>query len=132
MARNGVRFVTGVEIGRDISTDSLLRDYHATVLCCGSTLPRDLDLEGRQLQGVHQAMDFLTLNTKSLLDSAHPDGAYISAKGKNVVVIGGGDTGTDCMGTALRHGAARSPSWRSCPSRRTGVRPTTPGRSGPR
>ena len=105
MARNGVRFVTGVEIGRDISTDSLLRDYHATVLCCGSTQPRDLDVEGRQLQGVHQAMEFLTLNTKSLLDSAHADGAYISAKGKNVVVIGGGDTGTDCVGTALRHGA---------------------------
>ena len=105
MARNGVRFVTGVEIGRGISSDSLLRDYHATVLCCGSTQPRDLDVEGRQLQGVHQAMDFLTLNTKSLLDSAHADGAYISAKGKNVVVIGGGDTGTDCVGTALRHGA---------------------------
>jgi glutamate synthase (NADPH) small chain len=105
MARNGVRFVTGVEIGRDISTDSLLRDYHATVLCCGSTQPRDLDADGRELEGVHQAMDFLTLNTKSLLDSAHADGAYISAKGKNVVVIGGGDTGTDCVGTALRHGA---------------------------
>ncbi len=105
MARNGVRFVTGVEIGRDISTESLLQDYHATVFCCGSTQPRDLDVEGRQLQGVHQAMDFLTLNTKSLLDSAHADGAYISAKGKNVVVIGGGDTGTDCVGTALRHGA---------------------------
>jgi glutamate synthase (NADPH/NADH) small chain len=105
MARNGVRFVTGVEIGRDISTDSLLRDYHATVLCCGSTQARDLDAEGRELEGVHQAMDFLTLNTKSLLDSAHADGAYISAKGKNVVVIGGGDTGTDCVGTALRHGA---------------------------
>jgi glutamate synthase (NADPH) small chain len=105
LARNGVRFVTGVEIGRDISTESLLNDYHATVLCCGSTQARDLDVEGRQLQGVHQAMDFLTLNTKSLLDSAHADGAYISAKGKNVVVIGGGDTGTDCIGTALRHGA---------------------------
>ena len=105
MARNGVRFVTGVEIGSNISTDSLLNDYHATVLCCGATLPRELDIEGRQLQGIHQAMDFLTLNTKSLLDSAHADGAYISAKGKDVVVIGGGDTGTDCVGTALRHGA---------------------------
>jgi glutamate synthase (NADPH/NADH) small chain len=105
MARNGVRFVTGVEIGKDISTESLLNDYHATVLCCGSTQPRDLEVEGRQLQGVHQAMEFLTLNTKSLLDSAHADGAYISAKGKHVVVIGGGDTGTDCVGTALRHGA---------------------------
>jgi glutamate synthase (NADPH/NADH) small chain len=105
LARNGVRFVTGVEIGRDISSESLLDDYHATVLCCGATQPRDLDVEGRQLRGVHQAMDFLTLNTKSLLDSAHADGAYISAKGKHVVVIGGGDTGTDCIGTALRHGA---------------------------
>ena len=105
MARNGIRFVTGVEIGRDITTESLLRDYHATVLCCGSTQPRDLDVEGRALTGVHMAMDFLTLNTKSLLDSGHADGAYISAKGKDVVVIGGGDTGTDCVGTSLRHGA---------------------------
>jgi glutamate synthase (NADPH/NADH) small chain len=105
MARNGIRFVTGVEIGRDISSESLLNDYHATVLCCGATLPRDLDVEGRNLPGVHMAMEFLHANTKSLLDSGHADGAYLSAQGKNVVVIGGGDTGTDCVGTALRHGA---------------------------
>ena len=106
MARNGIRFVTGVEIGRDIPSDSLLKDYHATVLCCGATQPRDLDVEGRKLSGIHLAMEFLTRNTKSLLDSYHADGAYIDAKGKRVVVIGGGDTGTDCVGTALRHGAA--------------------------
>lgn len=105
MARNGIRFVTGVEIGRDISSETLLNDYHATVLCCGSTQPRDLDVEGRQLSGIHMAMEFLHANTKSLLDSGHADGAYLSAKGKNVVVIGGGDTGTDCVGTSLRHGA---------------------------
>ena len=105
MARNGIRFVTGVEIGRDVPSEALLRDYHATVLCCGATLPRDLEVEGRSLPGVHFAMEFLHANTKSLLDSSHADGAYLSAKGKDVVVIGGGDTGTDCVGTALRQGA---------------------------
>jgi glutamate synthase (NADPH/NADH) small chain len=70
----------------------------------GATLPRDLPIPGRPLQGVHFAMEFLTANTKSLLDSDHADGSYISAKGKDVIVIGGGDTGTDCIGTSLRHG----------------------------
>src|SRR6185295_16930430 len=70
----------------------------------GATKPRDLPIEGRTLKGVHFAMEFLLKNTKSLLDSRHEDGRFISAKGKNVVVIGGGDTGTDCVGTSLRHG----------------------------
>ena len=105
MARNGIRFVTGVEAGRDIPSETLLTDYHATVLCCGATLPRELAVEGRELAGVHLAMEFLHANTGSLLDSGSADGAAISAKGKDVVVIGGGDTGTDCVGTALRHGA---------------------------
>ena len=76
------------------------------LLTTGATRPRDLPIEGRELQGVHFAMDFLTANTKSLLDSKHEDGAYISAKNKHVIVIGGGDTGTDCIGTSLRHGCA--------------------------
>ena len=105
MARNGIRFVTGVEIGRDLPSETLLADYHATVLCCGATLPRDLDVEGRTLAGVHFAMEFLHANTKSLLESGHANGVPLSAKDKDVVVIGGGDTGTDCVGTALRHGA---------------------------
>jgi len=73
------------------------------VLCIGATVPRDLPVPGRELNGVHFAMDFLKANTKSLLDSKHADGQFINAKGKNVVVIGGGDTGTDCIGTSLRH-----------------------------
>jgi len=105
MADSGVRFVTGVEAGRDIPVSRLLADYDAAVLCCGATQARDLAVEGRNLSGVHLAMEFLHANTKSLLDSGHADGQYISAKGKDVVVIGGGDTGTDCVGTSLRHGA---------------------------
>jgi glutamate synthase (NADPH) small chain len=75
------------------------------VLAGGATFGRDLPIEGRSLAGIHLAMEFLHRNTKSLLDTRHADGAYLSAKGKNVVVIGGGDTGTDCVGTAIRHGA---------------------------
>ncbi|MBK8596664.1 MAG: glutamate synthase subunit beta [Holophagales bacterium] len=107
MGSAGIRFVTGVEVGRDVPSESLLGDYDAAVLCIGSTVARDLTVEGRSLSGIHLAMEFLHANTRSLLDSAHADGLYLSAAGKNVVVIGGGDTGTDCVGTALRHGAAR-------------------------
>ncbi len=105
MADSGVRFVTGVEAGRDIPVPRLLADYDAVALCCGATLARDLQVEGRNLSGVHLAMEYLHANTKSLLDSGHADGQYISAKEKDVIVIGGGDTGTDCVATALRHGA---------------------------
>jgi glutamate synthase (NADPH/NADH) small chain len=105
MADSGVRFVTGVEAGKDIPVPRLLADYDAVVLCCGATQARDLAVEGRNLSGVHLAMEFLHANTKSLLDSGHADGQYISARGKDVVVIGGGDTGTDCVGTSLRHEA---------------------------
>jgi len=80
------------------------RSFDAIVLCGGATRPRDLSIEGRNLQGIHFAMEFLTANTKSFLDSNHEDGRYLSAKDKDVIVIGGGDTGTDCVGTALRHG----------------------------
>ncbi len=105
MADAGIRFVTGVEIGRDVPAASLLTDWDAVVLCCGAAQARELPVEGRSLSGIHLAMEFLHASTKSLLDSGHADGAFISAKGKNVVVIGGGDTGTDCVGTALRHRA---------------------------
>jgi glutamate synthase (NADPH/NADH) small chain len=104
MAEEGVRFVTRVEVGRDLPGDQLLREYEAVVLCGGATHARELPVEGRSLSGIHPAMDFLTANTKSLLDSRLQDGKYISAKDKHVVVIGGGDTGTDCVGTAIRHG----------------------------
>jgi glutamate synthase (NADPH/NADH) small chain len=100
----GIRFVTNTEVGRDYPVEELLTNFDAIVLCGGATRPRDLTVEGRHLQGIHYAMEFLHANTKSLLDSHHRDGRYLSAKGKDVIVIGGGDTGTDCVGTSIRHG----------------------------
>ncbi len=105
LADEGVRFVTETEIGRHIPADRLVKEYDAVVLCGGATQARDLPVPGRELAGIHLAMEFLTANTKSLLDSSLADGKYVSAKGRDVVVIGGGDTGTDCVGTSLRHGA---------------------------
>ena len=102
----GVAFVTGVDVGKDIQTQQLLDENDALLLATGATVPRDLPIPGRELAGVHFAMDFLTANTKSLLDSNLEDGNYISAKDKKVIVIGGGDTGTDCIGTSVRHGCA--------------------------
>ncbi|HSG89879.1 MAG TPA: glutamate synthase subunit beta [Pseudomonadales bacterium] len=103
----GVEFVTGVAVadGADGSRDvrELAESFDAVLLATGATVPRDLPIPGRDLGGVHYAMEFLTANTKSLLDSEHGDGDYISAKGKKVIVIGGGDTGTDCIGTSIRH-----------------------------
>jgi glutamate synthase (NADPH/NADH) small chain len=104
MAAEGVEFVTGTEVGKDVQADQLVKENDALVLCGGATKPRDLPIEGRDLEGVHFAMDFLRANTKSLLDSEHQDGDYISAADKDVIVIGGGDTGTDCVGTSMRHG----------------------------
>lgn len=104
LAAEGVQFITGTEIGKDIPASQLREEYDAVVLCGGATQGRELKIEGRELGGIHLAMEFLKSNTKSLLDSAHADGEYISAKDKDVVVIGGGDTGTDCVGTSLRHG----------------------------
>lgn len=103
MAQEGVTFVTNTSIGSDIPAAQLQEDFDAVVLCGGATKPRDLSSEGRDLNGIHFAMEFLHTNTKSLLDSDHADRAYISATDKNVIVIGGGDTGTDCVGTSLRH-----------------------------
>jgi glutamate synthase (NADPH/NADH) small chain len=102
MAAEGVIFLTGTEVGKDYPAQNLLREFDAAVLCTGATKARDLPIEGRHLKGVHFAMDFLHANTKSLLDG-QKNGAFISAEGKDVVVIGGGDTGTDCVGTAMRH-----------------------------
>jgi glutamate synthase (NADPH/NADH) small chain len=104
MAAEGVKFVTSCEVGKDYPAEKLRQEFHAVVLCGGATKPRDLPAEGRNLKGIYFAMDFLHANTKSLLDSGHADGNYISAKDKDVIVIGGGDTGTDCVGTAMRHG----------------------------
>jgi glutamate synthase (NADPH/NADH) small chain len=104
MAAEGIAFVTNCEVGKDLSAEQLRRDFDAIVLCGGATKARDLPIGGRDLGGIHYAMEFLHANTKSLLDSGHADGRYLSARGKDVIVIGGGDTGTDCVGTAMRHG----------------------------
>ena len=105
MAAEGIDFVTGVHVGQDIKLGDLKSSNDAVIIATGATVARDLPIPGRDLKGIHFAMTFLHDNTKSLLDSKLEDGKYISAKGKNVVVIGGGDTGNDCIGTAVRHGA---------------------------
>ncbi|HEY9063218.1 MAG TPA: glutamate synthase subunit beta [Pseudobacteroides sp.] len=104
MAAEGINFITNTEVGVNYPKDKLLKEFDAVVLCGGSTKPRDLPVEGREYKGIYFAMEFLHANTKSLLDSKLEDGNYISAKDKNVVIIGGGDTGTDCVGTSIRHG----------------------------
>ncbi|CAI0412864.1 unnamed protein product [Linum tenue] len=106
MAEEGIDFVVNANVGVDpeYSLERLREGNDAIVMAVGATKPRDLPVPGRDLQGVHFAMEFLHANTKSLLDSNLEDGNYISAKGKKVVVIGGGDTGTDCIGTSIRHG----------------------------
>ncbi len=100
----GVVFVTGTHVGENVDAAKLQLEYDAIIVACGSTRPRDLPIPGRELSGVHFAMDFLTATTRSYLDSGLEDGNYISASGRKVIVIGGGDTGTDCIGTAIRHG----------------------------
>jgi len=101
MEREGIAFRCNTEVGRDITSAQLMEDFDAVVLCTGATKPRDLPIEGRPSKGIHFAMEFLHGNTQSLLDKAQPP---ISAAGKDVVIIGGGDTGTDCVGTSMRHG----------------------------
>ena len=101
MEREGIAFRCNSEVGRDITSTQLVEDFDAVVLCTGATKPRDLPIEGRQSKGIHFAMEFLHGNTKALLDKAQPP---ISAAGKDVIIIGGGDTGTDCVGTSMRHG----------------------------
>ncbi len=104
LAQEGIQFVTNTEVGKDYPAEKILKEFDAVVLCGGATKPRDLAIPGRDLKGIHFAMDFLRANTKSLLDSNLQDGNYIYAKNKDVIVIGGGDTGTDCIATVMRHG----------------------------
>jgi len=104
MAEEGITFITNTEVGKDYPAKRLLEEFDAVVLCGGSTKPRDLPIEGRELGGIHFAVEFLHANSKSLLDSHHRDGNYISAQDKDVIVIGGGDTGADCVATAVRQG----------------------------
>tara|TARA_B100000809_G_scaffold61810_1_gene58581 strand:- start:1545 stop:2984 length:1440 start_codon:yes stop_codon:yes gene_type:complete len=104
MRDEGIEFIVSADVGNSVDVKELVDGNDAVLLATGATLARDLPIPGREAEGVHLAMDFLTANTKSLLDSNLEDGNYISAKDKNVIVIGGGDTGTDCIGTSLRHG----------------------------
>lgn len=104
MAAEGITFVPNAHVGVDIDANKLRADNDALIVATGATWPRDLKIPGRELDGVHFAMEFLQANTKSLLDSELKDGQYLSAKDKHVVVIGGGDTGNDCIGTSVRHG----------------------------
>ncbi len=104
MKAEGVEFRTNANVGENVSADEILSSFDAVVLACGSSNPRDIKAEGRDAEGIYFAVDFLKATTKSLLDSDLTDGKYISAKDKNVVIIGGGDTGNDCVGTSVRHG----------------------------
>lgn len=104
MKDEGVEFVTEANIGQNIKAKKIMDDYDAVVLAVGASNPRDINAPGRDADGIYFAVDFLTATTKSLLDSDLTDGKYISAKDKNVIVIGGGDTGNDCVGTCIRHG----------------------------
>ena len=104
LREEGIEFQVNADVGNNVDIQTLISDYDTLLLATGATEARDLPIPNREGPGVHMAMEFLTLNTKSLLDSNHKDGQYISAKDKDVIVIGGGDTGTDCIGTAMRHG----------------------------
>ena len=104
LKEEGIEFVTNTDVGRDISAQELVDQYDAVVLCCGAKQPRDINATGRDAGGIYFAVDYLTSVTKSLLDSGFADGKAVSAQGKKVLVIGGGDTGNDCVGTAIRQG----------------------------
>lgn len=105
MAAEGVTFVPNAHVGVNVDAEELRSEFDAVAVCTGATWPRDLKIPNREADGIHFAMEFLQLNTKALLDDEHQNSSYINAKGKDVIVIGGGDTGNDCIGTAMRHGA---------------------------
>lgn len=106
MKEEGVTFVTSANVGKNYKAAKLLKEFDSVVLACGASNPRDINVPGRDAEGIYFAVDFLKSTTKSLLNSNLEDGNYISAKDKHVIVIGGGDTGNDCVGTAIRHGCA--------------------------
>ena len=105
MEAEGVVFVTETDIGKSMKAEKLLNEDDRVVLCCGASQPRDINAPGRDAKGIYFAVDFLARNTKSLLDSVFQDKQYVDTKDRHVVIIGGGDTGNDCVGTAIRHGA---------------------------
>jgi NAD(P)H-dependent glutamate synthase small subunit len=130
----GVTFKCNVNVGTDITAEQLRKDFDAIIVATGATKPRDLPIPGRELKGIHFAMDFLTANTKAVLDShQNGNGHYITAAGKDVVIIGGGDTGTDCVGTSLRHGCnSRHPARDHGQTARSPAPRTIRGPNGPR
>ena len=105
MKAENIEFRTEANVGKDIKAADILKEYDKVILACGASNPRDIKVPGRDANGIYFAVDFLKSTTKSLLDSDLKEGTFISAKGKNVMVIGGGDTGNDCVGTSIRHGA---------------------------
>ena len=104
MTAEGIEFKTGVDVAKDVKAKDLIAEYDAVILACGASNPRDIKAEGRDAKGIYFAVDFLTSTTKSLWENKLEEGTFISAKGKDVIVIGGGDTGNDCVGTCVRHG----------------------------
>ncbi len=105
MKAEGVDFKTNTNVGTDVSAQELKENFDCVILACGASQPRDINVNGREAEGVTFAVDFLQSTTKALLDNGLQEGAFLSAKDKSVVVIGGGDTGNDCVGTCVRHGA---------------------------
>ncbi|MCC6217688.1 MAG: glutamate synthase subunit beta [Polyangiaceae bacterium] len=131
MRAEGVRFETGVEVGRDLDAVALRERFHAVVLAIGARVPRDLEVPGRELAGVHFAMDYLEQENRRVAGDAVPEGAAILAGGKHVIVIGGGDTGSDCIGTAHRQGARSVTNLELLPRPPDERSPTTPWPSWP-
>lgn len=105
MKEEGVQFIVNTDVGKDKKANDILKKYDRVILACGASNPRDIKAPGRDAKGIYFAVDFLRATTKSLLDSNFKDNKFISTKGKNVLVIGGGDTGNDCVGTSIRLGA---------------------------
>ncbi len=105
MTQEGITFIANKDFGKNLSLTELEENFDAIVLCCGAKKARDLNLENRDSEGIHFAVDFLSSTTKSLIENNLKENSYISAKDKNVVIVGGGDTGNDCVGTSIRHGA---------------------------
>lgn len=106
MKEEGISFVTGADVGKNHKAKDILKDFDRVILACGASNPRDIKVPGRDSEGIYYAVDFLKSTTKSLLNSNMQDKSYLPAKGKQVIVIGGGDTGNDCVGTVIRHGCA--------------------------
>ncbi len=106
MREEGITFNVNSDVGNSVNAEKILNEFDAVILCCGANEPRDINVKGRDCEGIYFAVDFLTANTKSLLNSGFSDKKYYNPKGKKVVIVGGGDTGNDCLGTCIRHGAA--------------------------